>query len=416
MASNKYFVFRSSEVTAFSEVFSNDGRNLSVLSISADKVSYITAKTGSVIIAFDNAGLYDFTSLQNSEGVTKTRMEVECEPGEEYQLVKKITQFITSEATNKRLLEFDAIVGSSTFKESNPSNIKALIPSLPVIRQTQKLSRDPQANDRLGGNSTTVAGITFPSQSLQPDIYYAAVDLPADGTVISASDTWINRGLLSGYDITDNGSTTPTVNRTNGTNDDAVDIDAADVLELDSSYNTTKDYTMFMVVSAVGYASFGHSIASNGHTHIGFAAGAGEENTNSEFWVRHNTASTARPAYMKLDNTDFGTVSYRYPDPRLDDDNAAQAGFEGQTCYVFVLRRDADMNLYLHNHEGDVVGYVPAKTGQGDGATDGELFIDGIGEGFRGFLSSFGVISEDIGTSASSDLARDLFQYYRKIY
>lgn len=415
MASDKYFVFRVSDVTPFSEVFSNDGRNLSVLSISADKVSYITAKTGSVIVAFDNAGLYDFTSLQNSEGVPKTRMEVECEPGEEYQLVKKITQFITSEATNKRLLEFDAIVGSSTFKESNPSNIKALIPSLPVIRQTQKLSRDPQANDRLGGNSTTVAGITFPVESLKPDIYYVAENLPIDGQVVGSSNNWSNRGLLSGYDITGNGGTTPTVNRTNGTNDDALDFDAADKVTL-ANYNTAKDYTMFMVISTLGYASFGHSIVSNGHTHIGFAAAAGEENTNSEFWVRHNTASTKRPAYMKLDSTDFDTVSYRYPDPRLDDDDVGLTGFQGQTCYVFVLRRDADMNLYLHNHEGDVVGYVPAKTGQGDFATDGELDITNLGEGFRGFLSAFGVISADIGTPASSDLARDLFQYYRKIY
>jgi len=415
MASDKYFVFRASDVTAFSEVFSNDGRNISVFSVNADKVAYITAKSGAVVIVFDNAGLYDFANLQPTESIGKVKMEIQCEVGSEYQLVKRITQFITADAVNKWLLEFDAVGGTSTFKESNPSSINSLIPSLPVIRQTQKVSKDPQSSDRNGAATTTVAGITFPSASMLADIYYAAENLPAHGQVVGSSNNWISRGLIAN-NIDGNSSTTPTVNRDNGTNDDALDFDAADVVTLNDSYTVTKDYTMFMVVGAIGYGSFGHSIVANGHTHIGFAAGAGEENTNSEFWVRHNTASTKRPAYMKLDNTDFGTVSYTYPDPRLDDADANSSGFQGQTTYVFVLRRDADMNLYLHNHEGEIVGYVAAKTGQGDFATDGDLVIANLGEGFRGFLSSFGVISQDIGTSLASDLAIDLFQHYRKVY
>ena len=423
MASNKYFLFRTSEVTEYSDVFSDEGDNLSLLSISTDHVSYITAKKGVVVFVFNNASLYENFQGAAREALTKTRMEVSCEVGEEFKLVKKITEYITNPSPTRRVLEFDAVNSSSSFRESKPSVIKPLLPKQPVIMSTQAVSNDPASIDLTQTTTTTIAGITYPSPSFMPIIDYNETELPSDGTAINASNNWDNSGSGGAtYNITSSttetiGSTTfPIVDRTNGTSvNAAADISAGSKLTMANALEIDGAYTIYMVVGTLGYASFGHSILDNGHTHIGFAANAGAENTSSEFWVRHNTSSLVRPAYMTLNATLDNTVAYQYPDPSLDGPDANTAGFEGQHTYVFVLRRDKDFNLYLHNHTGDIVGYAGSLTGSGDFATDGTLKIDDIGTGFRGFLPRIGVIGSDIGGSSASKLAKDLFKKYRLV-
>jgi len=416
MASNKYFLFRSEEVTEFSDVFTNNGANLSVLSVSTDNVAYLSAKKGAVVIVFNNAGLYDAFQGDEREALIKTRMEISCEEGEEYTLIKKITQFITTDSPTRRVLEFDSVRGYSAFDESKSGAVSPILPKQPVIMSTQVISNDPASVDLTQTTTTTIADITFPAPSLMPIVDYNETALPAHGSAVGAANNWNNSGSGgSTYHIT-NDTGTPAVNRDNGTSVDAVDIAAGDNLIMANALEIEGEYTIYMVIGAIGYASFGHSILDNGHTHIGFATGAGEENLNSEFWIRHDTASTVRPAYMQLNNTNGGTKAYKFPDPKLDDSNVNTTGFEGQTTYVFVLRRDKDLNLYLHNHTGNVVGYVPRLTGSGDFATDGTLKVDEIGTGFRGFLPRLGIISSDIGGNFASKLAQDLFEKYKKAY
>jgi len=366
MASNKYFLFRSEEVTEFSDVFTNNGANLSVLSVSTDNVAYLSAKKGAVVIVFNNAGLYDAFQGDEREALIKTRIEISCEEGEEYTLIKKITQFITTDSPTRRVLEFDSVRGYSAFDESKSGAVSPILPKQPVIMSTQVISNDPASVDLTQTTTTTIADITFPAPSLMPIVDYNETALPAHGSAVGAANNWNNSGSGgSTYHIT-NDTGTPAVNRDNGTSVDAVDIAAGDNLIMANALEIEGEYTIYMVIGAIGYASFGHSILDNGHTHIGFATGAGEENLNSEFWIRHDTASTVRPAYMQLNNTNGGTKAYKFPDPKLDDSNVNTTGFEGQTTYVFVLRRDKDLNLYLHNHTGNVVGYVPRLTGSGD--------------------------------------------------
>ena len=124
---------------------------------------------------------------------------------------------------------------------------------------------------------------------------------------------------------------------------------------------------------------------------------------------------------------------------------------------VMVIRRDKDFNIYLHNHEGEIVAFVPAFTEKStskittkikskptatskgiyektttpitskitagsSGRTDGNLFLQRLGtsgtnttSSFAGTLARFGVIKRDIGDGNASQLARDLYELYKPI-
>lgn len=415
----KFFLFKKEDVNEFSVGFTNTGDNLSVLAVPADSVAHMTATPGFVHFTFNNAGLYDHFQGTAREGFSKTRVSVACNEGDEYELIREVIAFIATTDNKRTTMVFDAVTGQSTFKSASihaDGAVTPFLPKQPTIMSTQAISNDPASIDLTQTTTTTIADITFPAPSLMPIVDYNETALPAHGYAVGAANNWNNAGSGgSTYHIT-NDTGTPAVDRDNGTSVNAVNIAAADNLIMANALEIEGAYTIYMVLGLIGYGSFGHSILDNGHTHIGFAAGAGEENLNSEFWIRHDTASTVRPAYMQLNNTDGGTVAYKFPDPSLDDPDVNTTGFEGQTTYVFVLRRDKDLNLYLHNHTGDVVGYVPRLTGSGDFATDGTLKVDEIGTGFRGFLPRLGIISSDIGVDFASQLAQDLFEKYKKVY
>lgn len=423
MASNKYFLFRSEEVTEFSDVFTNDGANLSVLSVSTDKVAYLSAKRGAVVIVFNNAGLYDAFQGDEREALIKTRMEISCEEGREYALIKKITQFITTDSPTRRVLEFDSVRGFSAFDETSSGAVSPLLPKQPVIMSTQAISNDPASLDLTQTTTTTIAGIRFTSPSLMPIIDYNEDSLTSVvGQPVGSSHAWNNAGTGGvTYHITgDTG--TPTHVRAGITGSfshlrtDAVSIASGEDLILDSEITIEQDYTMYFVISTAAYTSFGSSIIDDGAVHIGFGKNATDTNLRSSFYVRHDTGASYSPAEMRLDNTDYGTADYQYPDPKLDDGIDTQGGDDDnpQSCYVFILRRDNDYNMYLHNHTGDVVGYIPTRpTGQEDGSTSRNLVFDRICSGFRGNIARFGVISTDIGGVESSRIAKDLFDHYR---
>jgi hypothetical protein len=133
-----------------------------------------------------------------------------------------------------------------------------------------------------------------------PIVDYNETTLPAHGSAVGAANNWNNSGSGgSTYHIT-NDTGTPAVNEKSGTSVNAVDIAPGDNLIMANALEIDGAYTIYMVIGTVGYGSFGHSILDNGATHIGFAAAAGDENTNSEFWVRHDTAGGRRPAYMQM--------------------------------------------------------------------------------------------------------------------
>jgi hypothetical protein len=418
MAREKYFLFHREPVTDFSSTESNTGDGLSVIAIPAERLGNITARKARVVFTFSDAGIYQTYGGSGNEGMPNVRIEVACEAGQEVELIEQILTF-ASKDTGRSIMKFDAVNQISSFPLAKVESLEDITPKVPkqaIILSTGAVSNDPAATDITQTTTTAIAGITFPAPSLMPIIDYNETTLPAHGQAVGAANNWNNSGSGgSTYHIT-NDTGTPAVNRDNGTSVNAVDFAAADNLIMANALELNGAYTIYMVIGTIGYGSFGHSILDNGATHIGFAAGAGEENTNSEFWVRHDTAVARRPAYMQLDNNEGGTVSYTYPDIALEAPDVNTVGFEGQTTYVFVLRRDKDFNLYLHNHTGSVVGYLDALIGPVDFATDGSLKIDDIGTGFRGFLPRIGVITDDIGSDSAAQLAKDLFVKYRKVY
>ena len=93
---------------------------------------------------------------------------------------------------------------------------------------------------------------------------------------------------------------------------------------------------------------------------------------------------------------------------------------------MFIVRRDLENNMYLHNHEGDLVGYLPGVTGGTDATpfrTDEALVIEYLGtnntgdqamrDSFVGYLARFGVIKKDIGSSEAARLAIALYERYK---
>tara|TARA_R100001440_G_scaffold16880_1_gene28584 strand:+ start:27253 stop:28533 length:1281 start_codon:yes stop_codon:yes gene_type:complete len=423
MASDKYFLFRTGDITEFSEVFTDTGENLSLLSISTDQVAYITGKQGSVVVVFNNAGLYDSFQGTSREALTKTRMEISCDIGEEFKLVRRITDFITNPSPVRRVLEFDAVTSSSSFKESKPSTLKPLLPKFPVVMATQEISDDPASIDLTQTTTTTIADITFPAPSLMPIIDYNETGLAGLGVgdQVGATNTWANAGTGgTTFDIT-NDTGIPDVQRDNGImggSDLAVQFTSSETLHLANTLEIKDSYTAYMVVGTTGpYGAFGGSIFahSTDGTYIGFGSSVVFSSPNTdEFHVSHAVGTLYRRAFVNTNNTEFDTQQYKIPDPLLDNDDVNTSTFEGQQTYVFVLRRDKENNLYLHNHLGSIVGFIPKNLEVGNFRTNGPLTINRIGgDAFRHNIARVGVIPSDIGGAAAKKLAIDLHEKYQ---
>lgn len=140
------------------------------------------------------------------------------------------------------------------------------------------------------------------------------------------------------------------------------------------------------------------------------------------FSVRHDLR-TGSPASTETSDTSNGTVSFKY----IRDLDGLQ------DVVALVVRRDSSNNMYMYNGDGDVVGFIPAKTASStlslarisnatDGRTDGDLVVERLGTvgdltasayGASMQLARFGIITKDIGSAACSKLATDLFNFYK---
>ena len=190
-------------------------------------------------------------------------------------------------------------------------------------------------------------------------------------------------------------------------------------LSLASAYSTPEDYTLYFVLGrvAAGYSSL--KIYGNDD---GSVFGIGDSKSDrSIIQIRHNEI-TGSPATVKTDNTENGSSSYSFPT-----EITSQASPDGQSCYVFVIRRDKDFNIFVYNHKGDYVAFIPARvrdtfavTASTPNRTDGELEITQLGSSgsdttnsFGGVLARFGVIPRDVGNEHASSIAAQLFNQYK---
>lgn len=448
---NKYFVFRKEEVTESSITSSDSGVGMSVFAVSADKIAYLSAEKGKIFIAFNNATVYENVNLLEGDFIQKSSVTIGCPEGQELKFVEDIVNFISGEK-QRRIMKFDVIDDKSTFKLaelSKPESIEAKIGTRAVNLQTKKISTGvADKYDVKSGKfvtKTTIAEIDFLAEENLPsfDVNHEGLASFADGDTITK---WRNDGTKgAAFNITRLGTTTPsceTASSTSGIGKKSANIANSESFDV-PSFSTKGDYTLYCVIGEYR----GNKANSNPMVLYGDVAGetigfggihppAGELNEATlaksrkpySFSVRHSTRLGA-PATTQTDTKEKGTISFRWPsfleaEGVIDDMGGPD---------VFIIRRDKKFNMFLHNRDGDVIGFIPAKTINDDkkfttltdGLTDGALLIENLGTVkdfttaaaivFSGHLARFGVIERDIGTDNAAQLCRDLFDLYKII-
>lgn len=420
----KYFLFQRNPVTEFSTVASNTGDGLSVLAIPASKLSNVTAQPGEVIMRFDDSGIYDDVALDSKEGMPKTRIDVPCIVGSETQLIEQILTFLTKEG-GKSVMRFDSFTNTSTFSltDFNSRLLSSKIPNQPFT-YTGSISNDPLDSGRLSDETTLIAGVRFPTVGLKPLVDYndTAIVGVSIGAEVGAVNTWANQGSGGASYNLDSNVGTPT--KTRSPSDSllsrtTVNIDTGEALIPANAILVTGAYTVYVVYSQDQIKEM-YPLYGDTSTTRGF--GAGDASDIMKFGHGNNSSANAL-AFADIHAETYGTTSGYIQDPRLDsqDDDPSRVSIGPQICYVWVIRRDDDNNMYIHDYTGDVVGFIPTR-GLSNGqpvnfATDGNLLINRIGgQGsgleWSGELARFGVVEDDIGTAEAARIARELFDYH----
>ena len=424
----KFFEFIRGEVNESSVRASDTGSGLSVLVIPADKLAFMTATKGAVNITFNDCSIYEDAALFDGEGIEKTNIQISCVRGKEVNLIKKITKFITTETKNK-VMRFDAVNNVSTFDEVKTQDFNDVVSKItinPTVLSTGKKSKGSLEKEY----QRTIAGIDFGEDLPSIDYNHEGLASYSDGDEITS---WNNAGTEGNtYSIVANvGDPAAKVSSsTTGLAKTSAQISLAEYFVIPNAYTVKEDYTLYMVINnAESIDGMGVIYGDDEGDTMGMCFGGVQYDSSAEkatyevntFKVRHDDR-TGEPAFVKTDNTDNGTISYKFPEDYFDEN--------GETCLVFVIRRDKLSNMYIHNRTGEIVGFIPKKifsdthSTASDSMTDGNLLIEQLGSGggivstssrsksFKGQLGRFGVIEKDIGTNNAALLAQDLFNLY----
>lgn len=405
----KFFLFRREQLTLFSVNASDDGSGLSVLAVPADKLSFMTAGVGKVQFNFDDASVYDYVTLPDSDVIDKTHVIVSCQEGKEIDLMLGVMNFMSSDS-KKNVIRFDAVDKESTLKEANLEgfeDVSSIINATPINIITQETDI----------SSNVIAGVDFLTAANLPFIDFNHENFPySDGQHASA---WANDSSATGgstYDMTDEGGSNTLAAGSSATSKVATisaNIAAGNYYEMGEEMTHSGEYTL--------YCAYGNGVYTNHYEIFSGSDGTCKGFTNGKFdliSIIHDGLS-GLPASKRTDNTDDGSISYKLPDPNLDINSRL-----GQSLYAFVVRRDKDFNIFVHGYTGDIIAVIPAVTGGVDTTsfrTDGDLAIQFIGGAyndylFKGFLARFGVIKRDVGYSAGKKIAQDLYTQYARNY
>lgn len=445
MAVKKFFLFRRSDPVGPVKRVSENGKDIPIIGIPADKISFISAGKGEINITFNDAGVYEDSQMFVGDSIEKTNITIACKEGEEMSIIEKIMLFSSSD-TGKAIMKFDVLEGRSPLQEAklvNVSDMATKIKSQPTDRVSQKISQgDPATRFR-----NIIAGINFGSRENKPFLDYNHELLTgADNSTLTL---WRNSGTgLSTHNIA-NHTGTVTV-QTEATAADTGLSTACAQFAVDAFLNIPDvtiegDYTIYFAVGdpGVGTGSFGLLFGDDAGETLGFS----EDGLGSVFTMRHDGLE-GNPFEMRTNTDESGTIRYKFPDESRDTSIGGR-----QFCYTFVIRRDKDFNIYLHNYEGEIVAFVPAFTAKSTtktttklksgriadgmydkekrriaskitagtaGRTDGNLLLQRLGtagtnntSSFSGTLARFGVIKRDIGEGNASQLAQDLYELYK---
>ena len=421
----KFFLFRKEEINLTSVTASDNGQGLSVLALPADSLAFASADKGHVVLSFNGATKYEESNLTDGESVEKTTVKIPCEEGKEVDLIESILTFISTDS-KKHLMRFDAVDERSTFSPvSFDSKIESIVPVNPVKRVTGL----PSTQTFLGTSGTvgaTVASnvvgeIDFGIAENKPLVDYNHEGLSS----FAASDeitSWANAGTGgSAYNIATNVGTPScaAASEARGVATKSAFI-ATDEHFVIPTTTIEKEYTLYVVTSAgdarpVFSDSDGECVGFTYQQYIAASDGTIDKirgGATGEFAMRHHDR--------------FGNI----PKVSLESSEYPDLGEDSVALHVFVIRRDSGNRLYMYNEDGDVVANIPPLSVDGiggpyskntDDLTDGDLKIERLGTvkdrtdsfQFTGSICRFGVINKDIGTSACSKLATDLFNLYK---
>ena len=443
----KFFLFRRSDPVGSDKRFSEGGSDIPILGIPADLVAFMTAGKGTVTITFNNAGMYEENEMFIGDSIEKTNVTISCEEGQEMHLIETVMRFVSRE-TKRSIMVFDVLENDSTFKNAvvnNVTDIKSKIKSQPTERVSQKISTgDPASRFR-----NIIAGINFGSRDNKPFLDYNHELLT--GADDSTLTLWRNSGTgLSAYNLSNHTGTvtvqTESTAASTGLSKACAQFAVGTFLNI-PDVTIEDDYTIYFAIgdAGSGTGSFGVLFGDDDGETLGFS----KDGYKSVFTMRHDGLN-GKPFEIDADTDENGSVRYNFPDTSRNTDIGGR-----QFCYTFVIRRDKDFNIYLHNHEGEIVAFAPAFTEKSTsrtttkikskptntsrgvyertttpitskitagtaGRTDGNLLLQRLGtagtnvtSSFAGTLARFGVIKRDIGDGNASQLARDLYELYK---
>ena len=433
----KFFFFRREPESETSASFSDTGVGLSTIAIPSENLTFITAGKKKVIFTFKDCNGFDDSNLIEGESVPKATITVSCKEGEEAGLIEDVVNFM-SRNTPKNIMKFDVVSGQSTFNKAvvdNLEDIVSVVPSTPINTATKELSKGDATKEA----AQTIASIYFNESKPIIDYNHEGLSAFANGASVTA---WANAGTAgSNYDLTNNlGTTNAVTDATESTLiEKAATIGSSESFTLNNSYTISDDYTIYVAINTNGISSsetygIGAIFGDAGGYAFGFGGRPQEDNritaSNNDFHlsrnlfcVRHSNFGgenlSGYPAFVSTIDPLDGTKSFPIPDP-----DPSASNFEPNN--VFIVRRDKNFNMYLHNRDGDIIAKIPAKSTATDpsivasspGRTDGNLDLNGIGEtggesiSGKLYLNRFGVINRDVGPNEAANLARQLFKLY----
>ena len=464
MSVRKYFLFRRSDPVGPVKRISENGKDIPIIAIPADKISFVSAGKGEINITFNDASVYEESQLYDGDSIEKTNITIACRQGEEMSMIEKILIFAGS-TTGKPIMKFDVLKSSSPLKEAvleQVSNMVTKVKSQPTERVSQKIS----TGDVATRYQNVVGEINFGSRENRPfvDFNHTSMYLVDNVSIgLAGAAKWFNEGTGgAAYNISAEGAGSVTTQLEATANDTGVGTAclqfASDAwLNMATDLTVKDDYTLYFVIGDPGSGSGGEGFGTLFGDDNAECTGFSTLNNPDVFSMRH-TGLTGEPFKVRTSTSTSGTESYQFPD-RSTETTVGKRQF----CYPFVIRRDKLFNMYLYNFEGEVVAYVPAftinstktpelkeigrkyverierdaltdiakkspftkaraiKVTEGTpGRTDGNLFIQQIGSsagdvvnGFSKTLARFGVIKRDIGDANCSQLAQDLYELYK---
>ena len=431
---NKYFIFRREEVTEASITSSDTGVGMSVFAVPAESVSYMSAEKGKVLIVFNNATLYQEANLRDGESIKKSAVTIGCPVGEETQFIEDIAGFITGQ-TQRNIMRFDVLSGKSTFKLADTKEADSITPVIstrPINMQTGNISgytiRQAEAAN------SVIAGIDFGANQPIVDYNHTGLASYSDGTEIADSGNGWDNGGSGGatYDISTNVGA-PVVrdpaSNDRGLSEKGIQFAQGDHLIV-PTLTVENDYTLFVVFSTQYTASLAAP-----YLNVMYGDAAGETLGPGGFIRESGPAASielAKNRFSFRHAGQQGVPATELLSGQIVDDINTNENFD--PCHVFVIRRDSDNNIIVHNRTGEVEVIVealsqatsktasPNSTTSTAESTEGNLVIERLGTTAditttghfaKSVLARFGVITEDIGTNESAKLAKELFSLYK---